>query len=51
MIDSYRFDFCADMSKVKTVAVKTVLILSYGLKRWYVDHNLQTAHSLFSGTS
>jgi len=46
MIDSCRFAFRADMSKVKTVAVKTVLVLSNGFKGWYFGQL-----NLFSGTS
>lgn len=43
--------FCAIISKVKTVAVKTVLVLSYGFKGLYFDHKFETVLSPFSGTS
>lgn len=42
---------CADIPKVKTLGVKTVLVLSYGSEGWCFGHNLQTCRSLFSGTS
>lgn len=32
--------FCTDISKVKTVGVKTMLVLSYGFEGWYFGHNL-----------
>lgn len=43
--------FCAIISKVKTVAVKTVLVLSYGFKELYFDYKFKTVLSPFSGTS